>query len=173
MKKNDLDSASENMNTVINFLEKQSQYTLEFPEENLLSLTQNEDLKKINIKTMLIEKVMVRVDSEANEFLQVNFNHGHKILITKSLVGFKPHELVGFDISRIPRVVTTMDLVSVSKAIEDLFDIEETPDTRAEIEVLKRVYQSILVGAENIGFKMCAEKKWISSLLLSNSSIVA
>ena len=34
-------------------------------------------------------------------------------------MGFKPVEIVGLDMSRIPKVVTTPDLVSVFEAIED------------------------------------------------------
>lgn len=172
MKKTDSASTAQFINHVVNYLEKQTQYAFEI-DERFAYLTQREDSKKMIIDLEQIEKVLVRTDGEGSEFLQINFCYGSKILLTKSLIGFKPSELVGFDLSRIPRVVTTMDLASVSKAIEDLFDIEENSDTKAEIEVLKRVYQSILLGAENVGFKMCAEKKWISSILLTNSTVVA
>ena len=141
--------------------------------ENNLELTQKEDFKRIFIDFNDVEKVLDRQDVDGTRFIQINFSQGSKILITKSLVGFKPTELVGFDLTRIPRVVTTLDLKSVSKAIEDLFDSEDTSESKAEIEVLKKVYQSILFGAENIGFKMQAEKKWFSSILLNSQAAVA
>ncbi len=172
MKKSSSDTTSIYINEVVNFLETRSQFSYAFTEESL-ELTQKEDLKKMVINFNNVEKVLDRQDVDGSRFIQVNFTHGSKILITKALVGFKPIELVGFDLTRIPRVVTTIDLKSVSKAIEDLFDSEESSETRTEIDVLKKVYQSILLGAENIGFKMHAEKTWFSSILLNHHAAVA
>ena len=171
MKKSSSDLTS-HINEVVNFLETRSQFTYSFSEETL-ELTQKEDSKKMIIDFSRVEKVLDRQDVDGSRFIQINFSQGSKILITNSLVGFKPTELVGFDLSRIPRVVTTIDLKSVSKAIEVLFDSEETAETKTEIEVLKKVYQSILLGAENIGFKMQAEKLWFSSILLNHQAAVA
>lgn len=172
MKKSSSEQTSQHINEVVNFLESRSQFSYTFSEETI-ELTQKEDSKKMVIDFSSVEKVLDRQDVDGTRFIQINFSQGSKILITNSLVGFKPTELVGFDLSRIPRVVTTIDLKSVSKAIEDLFDSEETAETRTEIEVLKKVYQSILFGAENIGFKMQAEKKWFSSILLNHQAAVA
>ncbi len=172
LKKINTEATSQHINDVVNYLESQTHFTFNF-NEKILELTQKEDLKKISIDFELIEKVLVRQDVDGSKFLQINFAHGTKILITKTLVGFKPNQLIGFDLTRIPRVVTTIDLVSVSKAIEDLFDSEETAETIAEIEILKKVYQSILYGAEGVGFKMQAEKTWLSSILLNQSAVSA
>ena len=172
MKKQNVDATSQSMNEILNFLEKKSQYKFNFAEDTL-EIKQAEDDKKMQIKKDDIEKVLSRQDLDGSSFLQINFNSGSKILITRSLIGFKPHDMMGFDSARIPRVVTTVDLVSVSKAIEQLFDSDETPDSRAEIEVLKKVYQSIMIGAENIGFQMNQEKKWFSSIMLNPSAAAA
>ena len=172
MKKMSSEFASQQINDVFDFLENQSQFSFKFDEE-ILELTQTEDSKKIHISLNAVEKVLVRQDVDGSRFLQINLSSGFKILITKTLVGFKPNELIGFDLSRIPRVVTTIDLLSVAKAIEDLFESEETSESQAEIEVLKKVYQSILFGAESVGFKMQAEKKWLTSILLNHSAAVA
>lgn len=172
MKKISTETTSQHINDVVNYLESQTQFIFKF-DDKVLELTQKEDLKKISIDFEQIEKVLCRQDVDGSNFLQINFTHGEKILITKSLVGFKPNQLVGFDLTRIPRVVTTIDLVSVSKAIEDLYESEETAESKAEIEILKKVYQSILYGAEGIGFKMQAEKKWLSSILLNQSAVSA
>lgn len=172
MKKINNEATSQHINDVINYLETNTQFIFKFTEEKL-ELTQKEDLKKIVIDFELIEKVLTRQDVDDSKFLQVNFTNGTKILITKTLVGFKPNQLVGFDLTKIPRVVTTIDLQSVSKAIEDLFDSEDTYETQTEIEILKKVYQSILYGAENVGFKMQAEKTWLTSVVLNHSAAVA
>ena len=137
-------------------------------ENRINSLT-----KKVEYKNDEIDKVLTRQDLDGSSFLQINFISGHKILITHSLIGFKPHEMVGFDAARIPKVVTTVDLLSVSKALEELFDADETPNSTAEIEVLKKVYQSIMIGAENIGFKMSSEKRWFSSVMHNPAAFIA
>lgn len=172
MKKINTETTSQHINDVVNYLESQTHFVFKF-DEKILELTQKEDLKKITIDFEQIEKVLIRQDVDGSNFLQINFSHGTKILITKTLVGFKPNQLVGFDLTRIPRVVTTIDLVSVSKAIEDLFDSEETSESKAEIEILKKVYQSILYGAEGIGFKMQAEKIWLTAILLNQEAMSA
>lgn len=172
MKKINTETTSQHINDVVNYLESQTQFIFKF-DEHVLELTQKEDLKKITIDFEQIEKVLVRQDIDGSKFLQINFAHGTKILITKTLVGFKPNQLIGFDLTRIPRVVTTIDLVSVAKAIEDLFDSEESAESKAEIEILKKVYQSILYGAEGVGFKMQAEKTWLSAILPNPSALSA
>jgi hypothetical protein len=172
LKKINTETTSQHINDVVNYLESQTHFIFNF-NEKILELTQKEDLKKISIDFEQIEKVLIRQDVDGSKFLQINFAQGTKILITKSLVGFKPNQLIGFDLTRIPRVVTTIDLVSVSKAIEDLFDSEETAESSAEIEILKKVYQSILYGAEGVGFKLQAEKTWLSSILLNQSAVSA
>lgn len=172
MKKLNADITAQHINDIINYLEAQTHFVFKY-DDKVLELTQKEDLKKIKIEFDKIEKVLVRQDVDGSQFLQVNFALGVKILITKTLIGFKPNQLVGFDLTRIPRVVTTIDLVSVSKAIEDLFDTEETNDSKAEVEILKKVYQSILYGAEAVGFKMQAERAWLSAIMLNQSAAIA
>lgn len=172
MKKLNAEATSKNMNEILNFLEKKSQFKFTFTN-GIIDLKQIEDNKKIEINSDQVDKVLSRQDLDGSHFLQINFKNNTKILITNSLIGFKPHEMTSFDSSRIPRVVTTVDLVSVFKAIEHLFDSDDAPDSKAEVEILKKVYQSILLGAENIGFKMTEEKKWFSSIMLMSVAISA
>lgn len=172
MKKTNTEATSQHINDVVNYLETQTHFIFKFNEKTL-ELTQKEDMKKIVLDFEQIEKVLARQDVDDSKFLQINFHSGTKILITKNLVGFKPNNIVGFDLTKIPRVVTTIDLQSVAKAIEDLFDSEESFETRTEIEILKKVYQSILYGAEGVGFKMQAEKTWLSSIMLNPTAIAA
>lgn len=163
---NTADTLTLNLNLIINFLDQHSsfKYTM---SENVMTIQQSEDKKTISLKTPDIEKVLSRVDYDGSQFLQINFHGQSKILITKNLVGFKPIENVGFDSQKIPKVVTTVDLVSIVSAIEDLYDAEDNPQTLTEIEVLKKVFQSILTGAEAVGFDMRAEKLWFSRNLLN------
>ena len=152
---------SDNMNEIINFLESTRYVKFEF-DQTSLRVTQNEDQKAITFRFSDVEKVLARTDFDGSQFIQINFHNKTKILITK-----KPLELVGFDASKIPKVVTTVDLNSVFKAIEDLTDGEDTYQTATELEVLKKVYQSIMLGAEQVGFEMKTEKQWFSAFLLN------
>jgi hypothetical protein len=154
------------MNEIVNFLESTRYVKFEFDEVSL-RLTQAEDKKTMTFNFSDVEKVLARTDFDGSQFIQINFSNKTKILITKNLIGFKPLELIGFDSSKIPKVVTTVDLMSVYKAIEDLTDSDETYQTATELEVLKKVYQSIMLGAEQIGFEMKAEKQWFSAFLLN------
>ena len=172
MKKTNTETTSQHINDVVNYLETQTHFIFKFNEKNL-ELTQKDDMKKVVLDFEQVEKVLLRQDVDDSKFLQINFHSGTKILITKNLVGFKPNQITGFELTKIPRVVTTIDLQSVAKAIEDLFDSEESFETRTEIEILKKVYQSILYGAEGVGFKMQAEKTWLSSIMLNPTALAA
>lgn len=160
------------LNQIINFLDQQSSFKY-IMADNKIVIQQSEDQKKISINIAEIEKVLSRVDFDGSQFLQVNFQNQLKILITKNLVGFKPVETIGFDSQKIPKVVTTIDLVSIVTAIEDLYDSEDSQQTMIEIEVLKKVFQSILTGAESVGFDMRAEKMWFSRNMLNKSAASA
>lgn len=161
------------MNEIVNFLELQSSFEFKINEDTF-ELVQLEDLKKLVINYEKIEKVIKRKDVDGADFLQINYcNSELKVLITKSLIGFKPVELNGLTIEKMPRVVTTIDLKSVKMGIEDIFSSEETQDSLAEIQILKKIYKSILRGAEQVGFNMCAEKHWLSGILNSNLAFTA
>ena len=170
-KPNELNS-TDSLNLILNFLDQHPSFNYSM-KENQITIQQSEDKKMICLKTSDIEKVLSRVDYDGSKFIQINFQGQTKILITKNLIGFKPIEAVGFDSQKIPKVVTTVDLVSIVSAIEDLYDAEDNQQTLTEIEVLKKVFQSILVGAESVGFDMRAEKIWFSRNLLNQSAASA
>jgi hypothetical protein len=170
-KPNDLHTDT-TLNQIINFLDQHSSFKYVMMDNQII-IQQSEDQKKISVNVSDIEKVLCRVDYDGSQFLQVNFYSQLKILITKNLIGFKPIETIGFDSQKIPKVVTTIDLVSIVTAIEDLYDSEDNQQTLTEIEVLKKVFQSILAGAEAVGFDMRAEKTWFSRNLLNQSAASA
>jgi len=143
---------------IADFIETESTLTLESMTNSGLKLTQNVDGKSLEILTSGVDEVLIREDSTGKPFLQVNFIEGTKILITKSLVGFKPALFEGVDPDRIPNVVTTPDLLSIVEALSD-FDFEEDYE---EYRALRRMYYSILHGAEAVGFEIENERLWIS-----------
>ncbi|MGH1468128.1 MAG: hypothetical protein ACRBBP_04495 [Bdellovibrionales bacterium] len=142
------------------FLEERSGLTLNFIGDDTLKLTQNVDGKSLQIERFGVEEVLEREDSAGKPFLQVNFFSGSKILLTKSLVGFKPAMFEGVDEKRVPNVVTTPDLLSIIEAFSE-FDEGEV----AEIRALRRMYFAILHGAEAVGFDLTNEKLWLTKLL--------
>ena len=125
-------------------------------------LRQKVDLKSINLKTKEIQNLIQRADTEGLPFLQVNLKDSKKILITENLIGFKPALLGGLDTSRIPKVVTTQDLRSVFDAIEEALYLNENPNE--EIQLLKKIFDSVIAGGEHIGFDLNKERSWLSRL---------
>ena len=134
-------------------------------KDSKIVIVQKIDNKSVVFLKSEISEVLNRVDSEGRAFLQLNFKSNKKVLLTDSLIGFKPVEILGLDATKIPKVVTTPDLLSVFEAIEDSLSSDTTPDS--EIEVLKRVYQSILSGAELIGFDLKFERVWLNRITAS------
>ena len=129
-------------------------------------ITQRVDRKGIRFYFEQLEDVLVRDDTSDKPFLQINFTNGDKILITEELIGFKPYPIQGFDINKLPKVVTTSDLVSVFEAAEEA-QSSGRPD---EVQVLKQVFNSILLGGEQIGFDLKNEKVWFTQLISKSAS---
>jgi hypothetical protein len=129
-----------------------------------LRLYQLVDKKELELNISDVNEVIHRKDSEDSSFLQLNFLDGRKILITDQLIGFKPHEVSHLDMKKIPRVVTTPDLLNVIDAIEE--SIECSNIRKNETEMLKRVYIAILKGAESIGFNTVSEKELYHNLVV-------
>lgn len=137
----------------------------------LLQVFQQADGKHLSFSSRELEDVIHRVDSDGHQFLQVNFLSGKKILITQNLIGFKPALAVGLDMNRLPRVVTTPDLLSVVDAIEETLELEDS--VPEDLEVLKRVFDSVLKGGEDVGFDLTAERLWLNNLSLIASKASA
>lgn len=167
----DLVGTDQNLNQICNFLDKTSgfQYTVTTTK---ISLTQKEDRKTMEIVVDEVDKVITRTDYDGSEFIQINFKNNNKALLTTNLIGFKPFQLAGFDTSKIPKVVTTMDLKSVLIAIEDSLE-EDLTQNITEFDVLRKVYQSIMLGAESVGIRMSEEKNWYIRNLLNSRAAAA
>jgi hypothetical protein len=153
---------TEYLSQISNFVARSSGLRSRMVENNCLYISQSTDGKAIPISVSDLEEVIPRIDSDGHSFLQVNFHSGKKILLTQNLIGFKPAPARGLDLGKLPRVVTTPDILSVVEAIEDTVC---TPSTEPnELEILKKVFDSVLRGAEAVGFDTTPERLWMQQL---------
>lgn len=157
---------SQMLEEILAFVDKSNGLDSQVAEDGTVSIAQNLDGKIFKFAFEEISEVLQRFDADGKQFIQVNFQSGNKVLFTENLVGFKPRETTGLDMTKIPKVVTTPDLVSVFEAIEESLSSDATPDY--EVEILKKVFQAILQGGENAGFDLTFERKWLARLV-SNS----
>ena len=132
--------------------------------EGILEVSQDMDRFTASMDLNILEDVLVRTDSDNISFLQLNFKGGLKVLLTDQLIGFKPKPVVGLDLAKIPKVVTTPDLKSVEEALEDLM---ATDSSDYEVEILRKVYQAILGGAETAGFTLTEKREAFNRLAAS------
>ncbi len=130
-------------------------------EGSQLRILQIADGKTLRIDTAALSEIIPRKSQQGEAFLQLNFQTGIKILLTENLIGFKPAHPKALDISKLPRVVTTPDLLSIVEAIEEALTTEAPFE---EVEILKKVYDAVVIGGEQVGFSLNAEKNWIQSL---------
>lgn len=152
------------MDAILNYVDSSRGLTFTMEENDHMRIAQKVDGKEIEFDFIEINEVLRRSDSEGKPFLQLNFKSGMKVLVTDQLIGFKPFEVLGLDMSRLPKVVTTPDLQSVREAFEEALGTETSDQ---EVEVLRKVYQSILTGAERAGFELPFERAFSARLLSS------
>lgn len=131
-------------------------------DDVILEIFQRADGKTMAFDVSELDEVISRVDADGKNFLQVNFQNGKKILLTDNLIGFKPLPSIGLDMSKLPKVVTTPDLISVVDAIEDAMLMG--PASAEEADILKKVFDSVLRGAEAVGFDLTSERLWLHNL---------
>ena len=149
----------EGIHEIVNFVAGSSGLEILNQTDDRVEIFQKTDGKVLTMVTSQVEEVIKRTDSSHQAFLQVNFFNGKKLLLTEKLIGFKPASTFNLDMNKLPRVVTTPDLISVVEAMEDsVGDGEAHPE---ELKVLQRVYDSVLRGAEEIGFSLPNERTWI------------
>ncbi len=154
---------------ILDFVDKSSGLRAHVGENGKVSIFQRVDGKGLYFFVDNLFEVLHRTDSDGRLFIQVNFANGNKVLFTNALVGFKPSEIHGLDMAKIPRVVTTPDLVSVFVAIEEGLASEEV--SGEELDVLRRVYAAIIHGGEMVGFDLQLERRWLNRLMLSKTGI--
>ncbi len=147
---------------ILDYVARASGLRFEFEETGWLMIEQSVDSKSFSFHSSEVTEVLARADGDGSPFIQVNFQDGRKVLLTDTLVGFKPAETFGLDMAKIPKVVTTPDLMSVFDAISESLSHDKANEY--EVEILKKVFQSILSGAEAIGFKLEAERRILDRL---------
>lgn len=158
-------STATELDHILNFVDSSKGLRAKLHESGKVQIQQDLDMKLFYFSAAEVSEVLHRSDSEGKAFIQLNFKNGSKVLLTDTLVGFKPIETLGLDMSRIPKVVTTPDLVSVFEAIEESLGADAGQENEAEI--LKKVYQAILSGGEKVGFELTFERKWFNRLVSS------
>ncbi len=119
-------------------------------------IEQKVDQRQITVNKFDVEEVLSRTDEEGQEFLQVNFVSGKKILLTSKLVGFRPLTMYGLDMEKLPKVVTTPDIMNIFDAIQESLCHED--NSSEELEVLRKVYDSVVCGGESVGFNLAEER---------------
>lgn len=129
------------------------------------------DGKSLNIDAANLEEVLFRSDADGQDFIQVNFRSGAKILITDTLIGFKPTVLNGLDMAKLPRVVTTPDILSVFEAIQEALHSSDPQGT--ELALLRRVFEAVISGGEFVGFDLNRERAWLRRIPASVVKVTA
>ena len=166
MSQEDTNCLSENLLRVLeDFINGSKGIELE-KQDNVVELRQNEDGKQMRFELENLFDILLRKDREGRNFLQLNFNDGKKVLVTDSLIGFKPLMRENIEYGKMPNVVTTPDLISVFEAIEEGFKAQ---DKIEDLSLLRNVYYAILEGAESIGFEMNQEKSWLQRAVFNYS----
>jgi hypothetical protein len=150
------------LSIIEDFVGKSGGLTLNKEFSGSFLIGQKGDAKQISMKLSELVDVLSRKDSEGKEFIQVNFTSGKKILLTDQLIGFKPFPIPDLDVSKLPKVVTTVDLLSVFEAIEDA--VSSVTQKNDEADTLKKVFQAILMGGEDVGFDLTTERSWLRRL---------
>jgi len=162
--------AKTTIDKILHYIDACSGLDHEMLEPDQVRVMQKIDGKQIKIDSRGIEEVLSRVDADGKSFIQINFVTGSKILLTEQLVGFKPLPSKELDMEKLPNVVTTPDLFSVFEAIQEAM----SEDCGAEdIEVLRKVFESVVQGGEAIGFDLSEEKGWLQRLTFTITSTVA
>ena len=147
---------------VISFAARASGVRVQHGDGGWFRLSQKIDGKSIELKVTDLEDVLMRSDTEGQEFIQINFSSGKKILVTTSLIGFKPIALQGLDLAKLPRVVTTPDILSVFEAIQDALHAIDASER--EVTTLKKVFEAVLAGGESVGFDLSTERSWLARI---------
>jgi hypothetical protein len=125
-------------------------------------IEQSADGKGLSVQSSDLEEVLFRTDTDGQSFIQVNFKTGYKILITDTLIGFKPAQLTGLDMNKIPKVVTTPDIMSVFEALQEALYSGDPKDE--DVSVLRRVFDAVVTGGEAVGFDLKLERSWLGRI---------
>lgn len=136
-----------------------------------IRVQQSIDEKFILLEAKALDDVLLRSDVTGEEFIQVNFKSGKKVLFTDNLIGFKPAAAKGLDAGRIPRVVTTPDVINVFEAIQEA--LHTSGNESHEISILKKVFEAVLTGGEEVGFDLSVERMWLARIPAAQTKLAS
>ncbi len=149
------------LDQVRQFVARSSGLRENLTEVGSASIFQTTDGKSLSIRGSELGEVLTRVDADGHDFIQVNFRSGRKILVTDTLIGFKPAVLPGLDMAKLPKVVTTPDILSVFEAIQEALHSGERSE---EIVLLRKVFDAVVSGGEAVGFNLRTERAWLGRI---------
>ena len=157
------------LNSIHDFVRRSKELDVQFVESSILKISQRIDGHTLFLDAGRLQDILMRTDADGRSFVQVNFQDTLKILITERLIGFKPIvrravAAAGTAVTpsataasaKLPRVVTTPDLMSVLEALEDAVESADR-----DLTVLRELFDSIVCGAERVGFDVNREKAWL------------
>ena len=166
------DSPAGNAETIIQFVQTAKGFKLYFNNAGEeISIYQNVDGKSLTFKLSDVEQILKRKDSKGDPFIQINFYGNKKIILTDRFIGFKPHPVKNLDMTKLPKVVTTPDLLNFIEVIED--SMYEMDVTAIEVRDIRKYFESVLLGAEKVGFDLICERVWIERLFNSHPALVS
>jgi hypothetical protein len=153
------------LNSINEFARRSKELDVQIVDQSILKIRQQIDGHTVFVDAGRLQDILMRTDSDGRDFVQVNFHDGLKILITERLIGFKPvlrrtanssTATAAAASTKLPRVVTTPDLMSVLEAMEDAAEAKDR-----DLTVLRELFDSIVCGAEKVGFDVTKEKAWL------------
>ncbi len=140
-------------------------------EEDKITILQSIDGKYLSFKNTDISEILSRKDSKNQPFIQINFFGDKKIILTDRFIGFKPFKIPGLDMHKLPKVVTTPDLLNFIEIIED--SMYELDVTAIEVQDIRKYFEAVLLGAEKVGFELLNERIWIERLFFNHPALVS
>ena len=140
-------------------------------KEDVITILQTVDSKNLSFKNTDISEILKRKDSKSQPFIQINFFGDKKIILTDRFIGFKPFKIPDLDMQKLPKVVTTPDLLNFIEIIED--SMYELDVTATEIRDIRKYFESVLLGAEKVGFELLNERVWIERLFFNHPALVS
>jgi hypothetical protein len=150
------------------FISKADGLQTEERDAGQIRILQKADHRFLDIDPANLEEVLFRSDTEGRAFLQINFCTSKKILVTESVIGFKPIPVVDLAASRLPRVVTTLDIASVVDVIQDALHAQDSIDK--DVRLLRQVLEAVIAGGESVGFNLREERLWVARLVYTTTT---
>ena len=162
--------SKKHIQTIQKFIEQVA--GLEFSAtEGKVTIIQSIDGKHLSFKDTDISEILARKDSKGQPFIQINFFGDKKIILTDRFIGFKPFRIPDLDMQKLPKVVTTPDLLNFIEIIED--SMYELDVTAIEVQNIQKYFESVLLGAEKVGFELLNERIWIERLFFNHPALVS